>query len=58
MRWIQVLLLFTINFILYTSAELGNPYKLLRVKRDATTQEIRRAYKQQAKEWYKLVVVS
>lgn len=34
-----------------SSEKLGDPYKILGVDRRATTQEIRRAYKQLAKEW-------
>lgn len=48
-----VLLLVTI-FISSCSAtaNLGDPYKILGVNRHATTPEIRRAYKQLAKEWH------
>lgn len=40
---------FILNTVL---ADLGNPYKILGVNRKATLQEIRKAYKQLAKEWY------
>lgn len=36
----------------YVCAELGDPYKILGIGEKATLQEIRRAYKQLAKEWY------
>lgn len=35
-----------------SSEKLGDPYKILGVDRRASLQDIRRAYKQLAKEWY------
>jgi DnaJ family protein C protein 16 len=38
--------------LLYIGVQgLGDPYKILRIKKSATVQEIRKAYKQLAKEW-------
>jgi len=39
-------------FLVYIGAQgLGDPYKILGIRKSATLQEIRRAYKQLAKEW-------
>lgn len=48
---IFALLLFWVFILNAVLADLGNPYKILGVNRKATLQEIRRAYKQLAKEW-------
>lgn len=45
------LVLFWVFILNSVLADLGNPYKILGVNRKATLQEIRRAYKQLAKEW-------
>lgn len=50
MRWPIVFILALCTVIVSTS--LGDPYKLLGVKKTASLQEIRRAYKQLAKEWH------
>lgn len=40
--------------LINSTENLGDPYKILGVGRKASTQEIRRAYKQLAKEWWVL----
>ncbi|XP_055676696.1 dnaJ homolog subfamily C member 16 [Lutzomyia longipalpis] len=55
MRWsacFQVIFLIIVLFTVAGTANLGDPYKILGVGRHATLQEIRRAYKQLAKEWH------
>ncbi|XP_069683345.1 dnaJ homolog subfamily C member 16 [Periplaneta americana] len=50
MRWHKYLLCL---FLVFFGAQgLGDPYKILGVLRSATLQEIRKAYKQLAKEWH------
>lgn len=44
-------ILFSQQYEVNSSERLGDPYKILGVDRKASTQEIRRAYKQLAKEW-------
>lgn len=53
MQWLKLEILLNILFILVISnfADIGDPYKILNIGRKATLQEIRRAYKQLAKEW-------
>lgn len=49
MKWTEIFIFVTvvINYV----QGLGNPYNILGVHRKATLQEIRKAYKQLAKEW-------
>lgn len=52
-KWIVAFIIFIFfSEISIVSCNLGDPYKILGVSRHATLQEIRRAYKQLAKEWY------
>lgn len=50
MKWTEIFIFVTvvINYV----QGLGNPYNILGVHRKATLQEIRKAYKQLAKEWH------
>lgn len=55
MRWSQqfrTLAVFTALWAAAVLAELGDPYKILRLKRSATQQDIRKAYLKLAKEWH------
>ncbi|CAH0554830.1 unnamed protein product [Brassicogethes aeneus] len=56
MKWLSQLWLIQscllVFLILDVLGELGNPYQILGVHRRATSQEIRKAYKQLAKEWH------
>ncbi|XP_055385041.1 dnaJ homolog subfamily C member 16 isoform X2 [Condylostylus longicornis] len=49
---VQVLIILISLCTTQILADIGDPYKILGVSRQATTQEIRRAYKQLAKEWH------
>lgn len=52
MKWSVLLKVFcNILFVVGITANLGDPYKILGVERYANLQEIRKAYKQLAKEW-------
>lgn len=55
MRWMPQLWLCQSYLLIYllwgVLGELGNPYKILGVNTKASQQEIRKAYKQLAKEW-------
>lgn len=50
---ISIVLFLLVTLIHYadSTANLGDPYKILGIDRKASLQEIRRAYKQLAKEW-------
>ena len=50
-RWILALVVTTVLFTLVTAQKIGDPYKILGVDRKATLPEIRKAYRQLAKEW-------
>lgn len=55
MRWAgPVCVLFALILHLFAPifCDLGDPYKILRLKRSASSQEIRKSYKQLAKEWH------
>lgn len=51
MRYIGACLLIICANQLIVLANLSDPYKILGIQNKATLQEIRRAYKQLAKEW-------
>lgn len=53
MKFIENILNICFTLILLTEVfcDIGNPYQILGVDKKATTQDIRRAYKQLAKEW-------
>lgn len=52
MRW-ELVYITTLNVILsYALGPLDDPYKILGVKKSSTVQELRKAYKKLAKEWY------
>lgn len=42
---------FLTKYSAYAEIELGDPYRILRIDRKASLQEVRRAYKALAKEW-------
>lgn len=53
MKWINLCWLFVfIVFLADFSNSLGDPYKILGIPKSATVTEIRKSYKQLAKEWY------
>lgn len=50
-RWLCILF-FVIILPLVVAQKIGDPYKILGVHRKASLPEIRKAYRQLAKEWY------
>lgn len=55
MKWINLCWLFVFIILLADfSNSLGDPYKILGIPNSATIPEIRKSYKQLAKEWYVL----
>lgn len=57
-KYVQIVILLWLGSVSFLSKctvnadiELGDPYRILRVDRKASLQDIRRAYKLLAKEW-------
>lgn len=52
MKW-ELVYIISVNIALLSAlGPLDDPYKILGVKKSSTVQELRRAYKKLAKEWW------
>ena len=49
------IIIVSIIFVLFTDCASFDPYQTLGLKRGASVQDIRKAYKQKAKEWYSII---
>jgi len=49
------IIIVSIIFVLFTDCASFDPYQTLGLKRGASVQDIRKAYKQKAKEWYSVI---
>lgn len=50
-RWLMTVFMVTVLVTLVAAQKIGDPYKILGIHRRATLPDIKKAYRQLAKEW-------